>query len=86
MTTFEPMPTLSPFAFSITAALRSWSSSVAILPSRKDCSCLASSYSAFSLRSPSSFASWMRAATRGRWTAMSSLSSPLSFSSPSAVR
>ena len=82
MTTFEPMPTLSPFVFSMTSALRSWSSSVAIRPSRNDCSCLASSYSAFSDRSPSSLASWMRAATRGRSTVMSSLSSALSFARP----
>ncbi len=79
MTTFEPIPTLSPFAFSMTAALRSCSSSVAMRPSRNDCSCLASSYSAFSERSPSSFASWMRAATRGRSTVTSSWSSALSF-------
>ena len=66
ITTFEPMPTLSPLAFAITSAFLSCASSVAMRPSRNDCSCLASSYSAFSVMSPSSFASWIRAAIRGR--------------------
>ena len=68
MTTFEPIPTRSPLVFSITSAFLSCASSVPMRPSRNDCSCLASSYSAFSVMSPSSFASWMREATRGRST------------------
>ena len=43
-------------------------SSVWIRPSTNACSFLASSYSAFSERSPCSLASWIRLATSGRLT------------------
>ena len=59
----------------MTSAFFSCASIVAIRPSRNDCSCLASSYSAFSVMSPSSLASWMRAATRGRSEVMRCFSS-----------
>ena len=56
--------------------------SVWMRPSTKACSFLASSYSAFSVMSPCSLASWMRAATRGRSSVTSCFSSALRRSSP----
>ena len=52
--------------WSITVALRSFSSSVAMRASSMACSFLAWSYSAFSLMSPNSRASLMRSATSRR--------------------
>ena len=60
--------------------------SVWIRPSTNACSFLASSYSAFSLRSPCSLASWIRWATSGRFTLTISSSSARSFSRPSFDR
>ena len=67
--TVEPIWTWSVEWFSsmIVAFLIS-ASSVWIRPSTNACSFLASSYSAFSERSPCSLASWMRWATSGRFT------------------
>ena len=55
-------------------------------PSTNACSFLASSYSAFSERSPCSLASWIRLATSGRLTVTISSSSARSFSRPSLER
>src|SRR5215203_2764493 len=54
-------------------------------PSTNACSFLASSYSAFSDRSPCSLASWIRCAISGRRTASISSSSARSLSRPSLL-
>ena len=85
--TVEPIWTWSVEWFSsmIVAFLIS-ASSVWIRPSTNACSFLASSYSAFSDRSPCSLASWIRLATSGRLTETISSSSARSFSRPSRER
>ena len=84
--TVEPIWTWSVEWFSsmIVAFLMS-ASSAWIRPSTNACSFLASSYSAFSLRSPCSLASWIRWATSGRFTLTISSSSARSLSSPSLL-
>ncbi len=85
--TVEPIWTCSVEWFSsmIVAFLIS-ASSVWILPSTNACSFLASSYSAFSDRSPCSLASWIRFATSGRLTLIISSSSERSLVRPSLER
>ena len=63
---------------SVITASRSRASIAWIRPSRNDCSSRAAWYSAFSLRSPSSFAVRIRAMTSGRLTLVSSSSSACS--------
>src|SRR5450756_203972 len=67
-TTVEPSAAWSERGFSMITAVLSMPSRVWIRPSTKACSFLASSYSAFSERSPCCFASWIRAATSARRT------------------
>ena len=85
--TVEPIWTCSVECFSsmIVAFLIS-ASRVWIRPSTNACSFLASSYSAFSVRSPCSLASWIRVATSARRTLIISSSSGRSFSRPSRLR
>src|SRR5437588_11026595 len=85
--TVEPTSTI-PFAWvpSMMLALRTIFSSRRIRPSTKPCSFLASSYSAFSLMSPNSFACRMRSATSGRRLLRSTSSSACRRLRPSCVR
>src|SRR5260370_690611 len=71
---------------SVMLAFRTSFSSRRIRPSTKPCSFLASSYSAFSLISPNSFAWRMRSATSGRRLLRSTSSSACKRFRPSCVR
>jgi len=74
--TVEPIWTWSVEWFSsMIVAFLMIASRVWIRPSTNACSFLASSYSAFSERSPCSLASWIRLATSGRLTLTISSSS-----------
>ena len=84
--TVEPIWTWSvEVCSSMSVAFLIMPSSVWMRPSTNACSFLASSYSAFSLRSPCSLASWIRWAISGRRTFRISSSSARSFSRPSLL-
>ena len=86
---FTVLPTSTETAvsleLSIISAFFTIVSSSAIRPSVKDCSFFASAYSAFSDKSPSSFASCIRSAITFLFTFFSSSSSRMTFLKPSPV-
>ena len=84
--TVEPIWTWSLLVFSsIRVAFLMSDSTIWMRPSTNACSFLASSYSAFSVRSPCSLASWIRWAISGRLRDTISSSSWRSFSRPSLL-